>query len=207
MAIWKGKVIVMAKKNNNIVLTINVKRAELAKAIDASTKTSKEVASILNDIMVNETYKDIEGCDSFKAWFDMNNDNIEGIGYKQAKSLVDCFNHVWKHEELKDIPCGTASALVSACKKDASKVIALAKAGKITRNTPQKVVRELLAKEGLRKGDVTTTKAKADDIVSDIAIVEKALKVILSSLEKKGKADEKERIAKAWDNIKVALDK
>ena len=197
----------MAKKNNNIVLTINVKRAELAKAIDASTKTSKEVASILNDIMVNETYKDIEGCDSFKAWFDMNNDNIEGIGYKQAKSLVDCFNHVWKHEELKDIPCGTASALVSACKKDASKVIALAKAGKITRNTPQKVVRELLAKEGLRKGDVTTTKAKADDIVSDIAIVEKALKVILSSLEKKGKADEKERIAKAWDNIKVALDK
>ena len=197
----------MAKKNNNIVLPINVKRAELAKAIDASTKTSKEVASILNDIMVNETYKDIEGCDSFKAWFDMNNDNIEGIGYKQAKSLVDCFNHVWKHEELKDIPCGTASALVSACKKDASKVIALAKAGKITRNTPQKVVRELLAKEGLRKGDVTTTKAKADDIVSDIAIVEKAMKVILSSLEKKGKADEKERIAKAWDNIKTALDK
>ena len=197
----------MSKKNNNIVLPINVKRAELAKAIDASTKTSKEVASILNDIMVNETYKDIEGCDSFKAWFDMNNDNIEGIGYKQAKSLVDCFNHVWKHEELKDIPCGTASALVSACKKDASKVIALAKAGKITRNTPQKVVRELLAKEGLRKGDVTTTKAKADDIVSDIAIVEKAMKVILSSLEKKGKADEKERIAKAWDNIKTALDK
>lgn len=197
----------MSKKNNNIVLAINVKRAELAKAIDASTKTSKEVASILNDIMVNETYKDIEGCDSFKAWFDMNNDNIEGIGYKQAKSLVDCFNHVWKHEELKDIPCGTASALVSACKKDASKVIALAKAGKITRNTPQKVVRELLAKEGLRKGDVTTTKAKADDIVSDIAIVEKALKVILSSLEKKGKADEKEKISKAWDNIKVALDK
>ena len=197
----------MSKKNNNIVLAINVKRAELAKAIDASTKTSKEVASILNDIMVNETYKDIEGCDSFKAWFDMNNDNIEGIGYKQAKSLVDCFNHVWKHEELKDIPCGTASALVSACKKDASKVIALAKAGKITRNTPQKVVRELLAKEGLRKGDVTTTKAKADDIVSDIAIVEKAMKVILSSLEKKGKADEKERIAKAWDNIKTALDK
>ena len=207
MAIWKGKVIVMAKKNNNIVLTINVKRAELAKAIDASTKTSKEVASILNDIMVNETYKDIEGCDSFKAWFDMNNDNIEGIGYKQAKSLVDCFNHVWKHEELKDIPCGTASALVSACKKDASKVIALAKAGKITRNTPQKVVRELLVKEGLRKGDVMTTKAKADDIVSDIAIVEKAMKVILSSLEKKGKADERERIAKAWDNIKIALDK
>lgn len=197
----------MSKKNNNIVLAINVKRAELAKAIDASTKTSKEVASILNDIMVNETYRDIEGCDSFKAWFDMNNDNIEGIGYKQAKSLVDCFNHVWKHEELKDIPCGTASALVSACKKDANKVIALAKAGKITRNTPQKVVRELLAKEGLRKGDVTTTKAKADDIVSDIAIVEKAMKVILSSLEKKGKADEKERIAKAWDNIKTALDK
>lgn len=197
----------MSKKNNNIVLTINVKRAELAKAIDASTKTSKEVASILNDIMVNETYKDIEGCDSFKAWFDMNNDNIEGIGYKQAKSLVDCFNHVWKHDELKDIPCGTASALVSACKKDASKVIALAKAGKITRNTPQKVVRELLVKEGLRKGDVMTTKAKADDIVSDIAIVEKALKVVLASLEKKGKVDERERIAKAWDNIKVALDK
>ena len=197
----------MAKKNNNIVLTINVKRAELAKAIDASTKTSKEVASILNDIMVNETFRDIEGCDSFKAWFDMNNDNIEGIGYKQAKSLVDCFNHVWKYDELKDIPCGTASALVSACKKDASKVIALAKAGKITRNTPQKVVRELLVKEGLRKGDVMTTKAKADSIVDDIAVVEKALKVILSSLEKKGKVDEKEKISKAWDNIKVALDK
>lgn len=196
----------MSKKNNNIVLTINVKRAELAKAIDASTKTSKEVASILNDIMVNETYRDIEGCDSFKAWFDMNNDNIEGIGYKQAKSLVDCFNHVWKHEELKDIPCGTASALVSACKKDASKVIALAKAGKITRNTPQKVVRELLVKEGLRKGDVVTTKAKAD-VVDDIAIIEKALKVVLASLEKKGKSEDKEKIAKAWDNIKVALDK
>lgn len=207
MAIWKGKVIVMAKKNNNVVLTINAKRAELAKAIDNSTKSSKEVASILNDIMVNETYRDIEGCDSFKAWFDMNNDNIEGIGYKQAKSLVDCFNHVWNHNELADLPCGTASALVSACKTDASKVIALAKAKKITRNTPQKVVRELLVKEGLRKGNVVTTKAKDDSIVDDIAIVEKAMKVILASLEKKGKADEKEKISKAWDNIKVALDK
>lgn len=197
----------MTKKNNNVVLAITAKRTELAKAIDASTKTSKEVASILNDIMVNETYRDIEGCDSFKAWFDMNNDNIEGIGYKQAKSLVDCFNHVWKHEELKDIPCGTASALVSACKKDASKVIALAKAGKITRNTPQKTVRELLVKEGLRKDSVKVVAKGTDSIVDDIAMVEKALKVVLVSLEKKGKVDEKEKISKAWDNIKVALDK
>lgn len=189
----------MAKKNNNVELAITAKRHELAKAIDASTKTSKEVASILNDIMVNETYKDIEGCDSFKAWFDMNNDNIEGIGYKQAKSLVDCFNHVWKHEELKDIPCGTASALVSACKKDADKVIALAKAKKITRNTPQKAVRELLVKEGLRKGDITTTRAKAcdDDIIEALAKV--------ATFLKKAKADDD--TLKAFDILKEAIDK
>ena len=186
------------KKNNNIVLTINTKRAELAKAIDNSTKSSKEVASILNDIMVNETYRDIEGCDSFKAWFDMNNDNIEGIGYKQAKSLVDCFNHVWKHEELANLPCGTASALVSACKKDASKVIALAKAKKITRNTPQKAVRELLVKEGLRKGNVNVvSKASDDKIIEAIGIVNTFLV----------KAKASDDIMKAFDVLKVALDK
>ena len=102
----------MKKTNNAIVRTIDEKRAMLAKAIDASTKTSKDVAVILNDIMVNESYKDIEGCDSFKAWFDMNNDNIEGIGYKQAKQLVDILNHVWNHPELENIPSGVASALV-----------------------------------------------------------------------------------------------
>lgn len=189
----------MSKKNNNIVLTINVKRAELAKAIDASTKTSKEVASILNDIMVNETYKDIEGCDSFKAWFDMNNDNIEGIGYKQAKQLVDIHNYVWSHPELADIPSGVASALVSACKKDADKVIALAKAKKITRNTPQKTVRELLVKEGLRNGNVTTTKAKAcdDDIIEALAKV--------ATFLKKAKADDD--TLKAFDILKEAIDK
>lgn len=187
----------MKKTNNAIVRTIDEKRAMLAKAIDASTKTSKDVATILNDIMVNESYKDIEGCDSFKAWFDMNNDNIEGIGYKQAKQLVDILNHVWNHPELENIPSGVASALVSACKKDANKVIALAKAGKLTRNTSQKAVREMLVKEGLRKGDVTSTKA------SDETLIEALIKV--NTFLKKAKADAD--TMKAWDAIKEALDK
>lgn len=187
----------MKKTNNAIVRTIDEKRAMLAKAIDASTKTSKDVATILNDIMVNESYKDIEGCDSFKAWFDMNNDNIEGIGYKQAKQLVDILNHVWNHPELADIPSGVASALISACKKDADKVIALAKAKKITRNTPQKAVRELLVKEGLRKGDVTSTKASDETLIEALAKVNTFLK--------KAKADTD--TMKAWDIIKEALDK
>lgn len=187
----------MAKKNNNVVLAITAKRAELARAIDASTKTSKGVAVILNDILVNETFRDIEGCESFKAWFDMNNDNIEGIGYKQAKQLVDILNHVWKHPELADIPSGVASALVSACKKDADKVIALAKAGKLTRNTPQKAVRELLVKEGLRKGEVTSTKA------SDETLIEALAKVNTFLTRAKADAD----VMKAWDIIKEAIDK
>lgn len=187
----------MKKTNNAIVRTIDEKRALLAKAIDASTKTSKDVAIILNDIMVNESYKDIEGCDSFKAWFDMNNDNIEGIGYKQAKQLVDILNHVWKHPELENIPSGVASALVSACKKDADKVIALAKAGKLTRNTSQKAVREMLVKEGLRKGDITSTKASDETLIEALAKVNTFLK--------KAKADAD--TMKAWDTIKEAIDK
>ena len=206
MAIWKGKVIVMAKKNNAIVLTITEKRAKLRNAVLASTASSKEVASLLNDMIVNEDYRE-EGAENVSEWFKINNDCIEGIGYKQCKSLVDCLNHVWKHKELADIPCGTASALVSACKKDSAKIIALAKAGKITPTTPQKIVRELLVKEGLRKDSAKVVAKGTDTIVDDIAIVEKALKVVLASLEKKGKVDEKARLVKAWDNIKVAVDK
>ena len=187
----------MSKKNNNIELAITAKRRELAKAIDASTKTSKDVAAILNDIMINEIYRD-DNVESFKAWFDKYNDNIEGIGYKQAKQLVDIHNHVWNHPELADIPSGVASALVSACKKDANKVIALAKAKKITRNTPQKAVRELLVKEGLRKGDVTI-KAKAcdDDIIEALAKVNTFLT----------KAKAPDDVLKAFDILKEAIDK
>ena len=186
----------MAKKNNMVEMVITTKRRELAKAIDASTKTSKDVAAILNDIMVNEIYRD-DNVDSFKAWFDKYNDNIEGIGYKQAKQLVDILNHVWNHPELENIPSGVASALVSACKKDANKVIALAKAGKLTRNTSQKAVREMLVKEGLRKGDVTSTKASDETLIEALAKVNTFLK--------KAKADAD--TMKAWDTIKEALDK
>ena len=64
---------------------------------------------------------------------------------------------------------------------------ALAKAGKITPSTPQKVVRDLLVKEGLRKDSAKVVAKGTDSIVDDIAMVEKALKVVLASLEKKGK--------------------
>ena len=96
---------------------------------------------------------------------------------------------------------------MSACKKDSAKVIALAKAGKITPSTSQKAIRELLVKEGLRKDSAKVVAKGTDTIVDDIAMVEKALKVVLASLEKKGKADDVSKISKAWDNIKVALDK
>ena len=189
----------MAKKNNNIVLVIDEKRAMLAKAIDASTKTSKEVASILADIDATKAYADIKGIETLKAWFDANNANIEGIGYKQAKQLIDIHNHVWNIPELADIPSGVASALVSACKKDPAKVVALAKAKKITRNTSQKAIRELLVKEGLRNGNVTTTKAKA----SDDDIIEALAKV--ATFLKKAKADDD--TLKAFDILKEAIDK
>lgn len=207
MAKWKGKVIVMAKKNNNIVMDITLATNNLEKAVMTSTASSKAVAEILNTINERELFRECN-VDSFKAWIDdTHKGDVFGIGYKQAKSLIDCFNHVWKHEELANIPCGTASALVSACKKDSAKVIALAKAGKITPSTPQKVVRDLLVKEGLRKDSAKVIAKGTDSIVDDIAMVEKALKVVLASLEKKGKTDEKAKLAKAWDNIKVAVDK
>lgn len=207
MAIWKGKVIVMAKKNNAIVMDITVATNNLEKAVMTSTASSKAVAEILNTINERELFRECN-VDSFKAWIEnTHNGDVFGIGYKQAKSLIDCFNHVWKHAELANIPCGTASALVSACKKDSAKVIALAKAGKITPSTPQKVVRDLLVKEGLRKDSAKVVVKGTDSIVDDIAMVEKALKVVFASLEKKGKADEKAKLEKAWDNIKVTIDK
>lgn len=207
MAKQKGKVIVMAKKNNAITMDITIATSNLEKAVSASTASSKAVAEILNTINERELFRECN-VDSLKAWIeDTHKGDVFGIGYKQAKSLIDCFNHVWKHTELANIPCGTASALVSACKKDADKVIALAKAGKITPSTPQKVVRDLLVKEGLRKDSAKVVSKGTDTIVDDIAMVEKALKVVLASLEKKGKADEKAKLAKAWDNIKVAVDK
>lgn len=197
----------MTKKNNAIVMDITLATSNLEKAVMTSTASSKAVAEILNIINERELFRECN-VDSFKAWIeDTHNGDVFGIGYKQAKSLIDCFNHVWKHEELANIPCGTASALVSACKKDSAKVIALAKAGKITSSTPQKVVRELLVKEGLRKDSAKVVSKGTDSIVDDIAMVEKALKVVLASLEKKGKADEKAKLEKAWDNIKVTIDK
>lgn len=203
----KGKVRVMAKKNNAIVMDITVATNNLEKAVMTSTASSKAVAEILNTINERELFRECN-VDSFKAWIEnTHNGDVFGIGYKQAKSLIDCFNHVWKHAELANIPCGTASALVSACKKDSAKVIALAKAGKITPSTPQKVVRDLLVKEGLRKDSAKVVVKGTDSIVDDIAMVEKALKVVLASLEKKGKADEKAKLEKAWDNIKVTIDK
>lgn len=207
MAIWKGKVIVMAKKSNAIVMDITVATNNLEKAVMTSTASSKAVAEILNTINERELFRECN-VDSFKAWIEnTHNGDVYGIGYKQAKSLIDCFNHVWKHKELENIPSGTASALVSACKKDSAKVIALAKAGKITPSTSQKAIRELLVKEGLRKDSAKVVAKGTDSIVDDIAMVDKALKVLLASLEKKGKADDVSKIAKAWDNIKVALDK
>ena len=201
------KVKVMAKKNNNITMDITIATNNLEKAVSANTASSKAVAEILNTINERELYKECN-VDSFKAWIDnTHNGDVFGIGYKQAKSLIDCFNHVWKHAELANIPSGTASALVSACKKDSAKVIALAKAGKITPNTSQKTIRELLVKEGLRKDSAKVIAKGADTMVDDIAIVEKALKVLIASLEKKGKTEDIAKIAKAWDNIKVAIDK
>ncbi len=197
----------MSKRNNNIVLVIDEKRAMLAKAIDASTKTSKEVASILADIDATKAYTDIEGCTSLKAWFDLNHDNIEGIGYKQAKQLIDINNHVWNIPELADIPSGVASALVSACKKDSAKVVALAKKGKITRNTSQKAIRDLLVKEGLRKDSAKVVAEGKNDIVANIAIVEKAISIVIANYEKKNNTDNAKALKIAWDNIKVALDK
>ena len=198
---------IMAKKNNAIVMDITLATSNLEKAVMTSTASSKAVAEILNTINERELYRECN-VDSFKAWIeDTHNGDVFGIGYKQAKSLIDCFNHVWKHAELANIPCGTASALVSACKKDSVKIIALAKAGKITPSTPQKVVRDLLVKEGLRKDSAKVIVKGTDSIVDDIAMVEKALKVVLASLEKKGKADEKAKLEKAWDNIKVTIDK
>lgn len=197
----------MAKKSNAIVMDITVATSNLEKAVMTSTASSKAVAEILNTINERELYRECN-VESFKAWIDdTHNGDVFGIGYKQAKSLIDCFNHVWKHAELANIPCGTASALVSACKKDSAKVIALAKAGKITPSTPQKVVRDLLVKEGLRKDSAKVVAKGADTMVDDITIVEKALKVVIASLEKKGKSDDVAKISKAWDNIKVALDK
>ena len=197
----------MAKKSNAIVMDITVATNNLEKAVMTSTASSKAVAEILNTINERELYRECN-VDSFKAWIEStHNGDVYGIGYKQAKSLIDCFNHVWKHKELENIPSGTASALVSACKKDSAKVIALAKAGKITPSTSQKAIRELLVKEGLRKDSAKVVAKGTDTIVDDIAMVEKALKVVLASLEKKGKADDVSKISKAWDNIKVALDK
>ena len=198
---------IMTRKNNAITMDITIATNNLEKAVLTSTASSKAVAEILNTINERELFRECN-VDSFKAWIEnTHNGDVFGIGYKQAKSLIDCFNHVWKHAELANIPCGTASALVSACKKDSAKVIALAKAGKITPSTPQKVVRDLLVKEGLRKDSAKVISKGTDSIVDDIAMVEKALKVVLASLEKKGKADEKAKLEKAWDNIKVTIDK
>ena len=197
----------MAKKNNAITMDITIATNNLEKAVMTSTASSKAVAEILNTINERELYRECN-VESFKAWIDdTHNGDVFGIGYKQAKSLIDCYNHVWKHAELANIPCGTASALVSACKKDSAKVIALAKAGKITPSTPQKVVRDLLVKEGLRKDSAKVVAKGADTLVDDVAIVEKALKVVIASLEKKGKSDDVAKIAKAWDNIKIVIDK
>lgn len=190
------------KKNNAIVSNIDIFKEKLTKAIDDSTKASKAVGDLFADAIANELFLEDE-CKSFSAWFQKYNDNICGIGYKQAKSLADCSTYVWKHAELANIPCGTASALVKPCKEDAAKVIALVKSGKIKATTPQKTVRKILVDEGLRKGEIVSSGAeKAKSTIG--GVYAEQIAVIFTAL-KNAKADD--RTMKAWNELLEGIEK
>lgn len=158
----------------------SIKDATIAfkNACEGETKSARRKAEIAYSFKANETFK--PDYESVKAYFEDKGDNaFYATSYKQFMSLSDMYEYVWCYEELEMFNSNIASALVTYCRKDATKVINEAKNGNIAPSDTKEYVREMLkplfggkaktVKEGTKAK--ASSDAKKDDMKANWAIV------------------------------------
>jgi hypothetical protein len=182
----------MAKaKDNRRVVVSNAKakaekfndiesaRSAFRDACKGETKSARRKAEIAYSVKANETYK--PKYESIKEYFDVERyDAFYSTSYKQFMSLSDMYEYVWCYDELEDFNSNTASALVTYCRKDATKVIKATKEGEIAPSDTKEYIRDKLTylfggkaktvKEGT-KAPKATNNAEKDNMKANWAIV------------------------------------
>ena len=148
-------------------------------ACEGETRSARRKAEIAYSVKVNETYK--PEYESIKEYFDVERyDAFYATSYKQFMSLADMYEYVWCYDELQLFNSNTASALVTYCRKDATKVINAAKDGTIAPSDTKEYIRDMLkplfggkvktVKEGT-KAPKATKDAEKDNMKANWAIV------------------------------------
>lgn len=179
-----------AKDNRKVVVSNAKAKAEKFNSIkDAKnafkdacmgeTKSARRKAEIAYSFKANETFK--PDYESISAYFKgEGEDAFYATSYSQFMSLSDQYEYVWCYDELEMFNSNTASALVTYCRKDATKVIKAVKDGIITPSDTKEYIRENLkplfggkaetVKEGT-KAPKATKDAEKDNMKANWAIV------------------------------------
>ena len=178
-----------AKDNRKVVVSDAMAKAEkfndmksarnaFHDACEGETKSARRKAEIAYSVKANETFK--PEYESISAYFEgEGQDAFYATSYKQFMSLSDMYEYVWSHDELSMFNSNTASALVTYCRKDATKVIKAVKEGIIAPSDTKKYIRENLkplfggkaetVKEGTKAK--ASSDAKKDDMKANWAIL------------------------------------
>ena len=146
-------------------------------ACEGETKSARRKAEIAYSVKVNETFK--PEYESISAYFESEGqDAFYATSYKQFMSLSDMYEFVWCYDELALFNSNTASALVTYCRKDATKVIKAVKDGIIAPSDTKEFIRANLKpmfggksktiKDGNKKA---SSDAKKDNMKANWAIV------------------------------------
>lgn len=201
-----------AKDNRKVVVSNAKEKAEVFKtatdarhnfydAIQNETKDVRRKAEIAYSFKANETFK-TEGFESIQAYF--NNDFSDGYdafygtSYKQFMSLADMYEYVWCYDELEMFNSNTASALVTYCRKDATKVIKAVKDGIIAPHDSKEFIRETLKPmfggkaKTVKKAEKITANSEKNNLKESLAIVAHFIK---KNATKGGDVE------KAWNEI------
>lgn len=180
----------MAKAKDNRKVVVNNAMAKAEKfsdmksarnayhdACEDETKSARRKAEIAYSVKANETFK--PEYESVSAYFEgEGQDAFYATSYKQFMSLSDMYEFVWCYDELESFNSNTASALVTYCRKDATKVIKAVKDGIIAPSDTKEYIRENLkplfggkcetVKDGNKKA---SSNAEKDDMKANWAIV------------------------------------
>ena len=161
------------------------------------TKSARRKAEIAYSFKANETFK--TDYESISAYFKgEGEDAFYSTSYSQFMSLSDQYEYVWCYDELEMFNSNTASALVTYCRKDATKVIKAVKDGIIAPSDTKEHIRESLKPlfggraETVKKAEKITANSEKDNLKESLAIVAHFIK---KNATKGGDVE------KAWNEI------
>ena len=190
----REKVYIMAKAKDNRKVVVNNAMAKAEKfsniesarnayrdACEGETKSARRKAEIAYSVKANETFK--PKYESVSAYFEgEGQDAFYATSYKQFMSLSDMYEYVWCYDELELFNSNTASALVTYCRKDATKVIKAVKDGIISPSDTKEYIRENLKPlfggkcETVKEGTKASSNAEKDNMKVNWAIVSHFIK-------------------------------